>query len=286
MDPETSRTNDVWDWRSDVVRSVDARWADSVVSFFELAFDYTRCPERAWFGVHQSAVSLVVGGIFLAAVVKSGQDRGFWLLVDQQPPPIPGVEYRPVKSTQRSRFPLIWAHSATLSSIPDVVANDLIWRSFASASESILHSARIASDRDPVQQRRNKRRLSEFWLKQPLNLFPDEIKEETPIREGAKYQVTVNAYERDPRARRECIEHYGARCCICGLSFGAVYGEVAEGFIHVHHLQPLSEMGLEYTVNPLEDLCPVCPNCHAVLHLRKPAFSVQEVRGFLRRRGT
>jgi predicted HNH restriction endonuclease len=29
------------------------------------------------------------------------------------------------------------------------------------------------------------------------------------------------------------------------------------------------------------DLRPVCPNCHAVLHHRVPAFSIEEVRTFL-----
>jgi hypothetical protein len=278
------------DWRSEVKGWINSSWTafdpimDSIVSFFELSFENTYCPKRAWFGVHQSTVSLVVGGIFLAAIINSSQDRGFWLLVDQQPPLIDGIEYKPVRSTQRSKFPLTWAHSESLSFIPDVVTNGFIWKSFASASEKILYSPRIANDRDPVQERRKKKRLSEFWTREPIKLFPDEIEEINSIREGAEYRITVNAYERDPKARRQCIEYYGTSCFICGFSFGAVYGEVAEGFVHVHHLQPLSEIGSEYIVNPVKDLRPVCPNCHAVLHLHKPAFSIQEVMEFLRQR--
>jgi predicted HNH restriction endonuclease len=91
----------------------------------------------------------------------------------------------------------------------------------------------------------------------------------------------VNAYERDPRARQLCIARHGTTCVVCGFSFAAVYGPVADGFIHVHHLRPLSELGGEYEINPDEDLRPVCPNCHAVLHRRVPAFSIDEVRAFL-----
>lgn len=112
----------------------------------------------------------------------------------------------------------------------------------------------------------------------------DELDASSPIREGARYQITVNAYERDPRARRLCIAHHGTSCAICGFSFGATYGEVAEGFIHVHHLRPLSEIGEEYEVDPVADLRPVCPNCHAVLHRRNAAYSIAEVQAFLRRR--
>jgi hypothetical protein len=109
----------------------------------------------------------------------------------------------------------------------------------------------------------------------------DEIDDSGPIYEGAKYQVIVNVYERDPEARRKCITEYGANCFVCGFSFGATYGKVVDGFIHVHHLRPLSEIGEEYEVIPVEDLRPVCPNCHAVLHRRVPAYSIAEVQAFL-----
>jgi predicted HNH restriction endonuclease len=93
--------------------------------------------------------------------------------------------------------------------------------------------------------------------------------------------VTVNAYERNPEARRQCIAAYGAACCICGFLFGAVYGPEAEGYIHVHHLRPLSDIGGEYVVDPVEDLRPVCANCHAVLHLGGRCRSIDEVRQLL-----
>jgi len=31
-------------------------------------------------------------------------------------------------------------------------------------------------------------------------------------------------------------------------------------------------------VNPEKDLIPVCPNCHSMLHKRKPAYSVEELK--------
>ena len=117
----------------------------------------------------------------------------------------------------------------------------------------------------------------------PINLFPDEIEENPSILEGAKYQITVNAYERNPKARQKCIEHYGTICCICGFSFKTMYGELVENFIHVHHLKPLSEIGSEYTVDPVNDLRPVCPNCHAVLHIKTPALSIEEVKKLLQK---
>ncbi|AQU99676.1 HNH endonuclease [Desulfococcus multivorans] len=120
------------------------------------------------------------------------------------------------------------------------------------------------------------------WVESTGVLLPEEIAAATEsIVEGAVYRVVVSAYERDPEARRRCIAAHGTTCCICGFNFTAAYGPVAEGFIHVHHLHPLSETGGVHRVDPVKDLRPVCPNCHAVLHRRVPAYSIEDVRGFL-----
>jgi len=117
-----------------------------------------------------------------------------------------------------------------------------------------------------------------------LNMFPDELgepEEAETFREGAKRTIIVDVYERDATARRRCIDHYGDECFFCKFSFVAAYGEIAEGFIHVHHLRPLAEIGEEYEVDPVKDLRPVCPNCHAVLHLHKPALSIEEMQALM-----
>jgi 5-methylcytosine-specific restriction enzyme A len=109
-------------------------------------------------------------------------------------------------------------------------------------------------------------------------IFPDEIPVSEVLREGAVCKVSVNAYERNPVVRHQCIEHYGTSCYICGFNFGKIFGKLGEGFIHVHHLRPLSEIREEYEVNPVEDLRPVCPNCHAMIHRRSPPLSIEEVK--------
>jgi predicted HNH restriction endonuclease len=96
--------------------------------------------------------------------------------------------------------------------------------------------------------------------------------------EGAVFKVTVNKYERDREARDKCIRHYGHGCAVCGFEFSRTYGPLADGFIHVHHIKPLSEIGERYKVDPIADLRPVCPNCHAVIHLGGQTRTIDEVR--------
>ncbi len=96
--------------------------------------------------------------------------------------------------------------------------------------------------------------------------------------EGSPNQILVTAYERNPQARRDCLEYYGYSCQVCKLNFEVTYGEIGKKFIHVHHRVPVSVKGEEYEVNPIKDLIPVCPNCHAMLHKRNPPFSIDELK--------
>ena len=109
---------------------------------------------------------------------------------------------------------------------------------------------------------------------------PDEEGSD-PLPEGARTRVTVNRYERNRQARERCIAHYGLECQVCNLDFSRRYGLIGQGFIHVHHLVEISTIGGEYVVDPIADLRPVCPNCHATLHTRVPAYSVDELRDLL-----
>ncbi|WP_371416419.1 HNH endonuclease [Dolichospermum sp. UHCC 0299] len=77
---------------------------------------------------------------------------------------------------------------------------------------------------------------------------------------------------------KKCISHYGTSCFVCGFNFGKIFGELGEGFIHVHHLKPLSQIGTEYEVDPVKDLRPVCPNCHAMIHRKSPPLSIDEIK--------
>jgi hypothetical protein len=107
---------------------------------------------------------------------------------------------------------------------------------------------------------------------------PDEVSDSESFIEGAARSIVVNAYERNAAARAACIAIYGTVCVICGFDFGKTYGADADGYTHVHHLKPLSMLRKTYKINPKTDLRPVCPNCHAVIHLGSSVRSIEEVK--------
>ncbi len=119
------------------------------------------------------------------------------------------------------------------------------------------------------------------------NIFPDSDIPDIYY-EGAVQQVLVNRYERNPIARQKCIEHNKCKCFVCEMDFEEKYGELGKGFIHVHHVVPIHEIGEEYEIDYINDLIPVCPNCHAMLHrtVNGRRCSWEELKDILQRKMT
>ena len=122
--------------------------------------------------------------------------------------------------------------------------------------------------------------LEEAWTDHHGRGFtsPEELAPNGTYPEGAVTRVEVNRYERDHAARRACIARWGTTCAACGFDFERTYGPIGRGFIHVHHLKELSSVGDGYRVDPLTDLRPVCPNCHAMLHRENPVLTIAQLK--------
>jgi len=101
------------------------------------------------------------------------------------------------------------------------------------------------------------------------------------IYEGAVKSIKVNKYERNPLARRICIDHFGCYCNVCSFDFYKKYGDIGKNYIHVHHIVPISTIRKQYVIFPERDLIPICPNCHSIIHKQIPMLSLDELRSRL-----
>ena len=118
---------------------------------------------------------------------------------------------------------------------------------------------------------------------QTLPPLPEEVASPANYYEGAVKEVTVNAYERDAKARTAAVAHHGFDCKVCGFDFERAYGKHGEGYIHVHHQVPLSTINKRYKVDPVKDLVTVCPNCHAMLHKGSQTLTVAQLRSIMKK---
>jgi predicted HNH restriction endonuclease len=101
--------------------------------------------------------------------------------------------------------------------------------------------------------------------------------------EGSKSTYFGTRYERRKDLRVKAIAIHGLECKACGFDFERAYGEHAKGFIHVHHVVPISDFGGEKAVNPETDLVTLCANCHAMVHRKRDlTLSIDELKAMLR----
>lgn len=130
--------------------------------------------------------------------------------------------------------------------------------------------------------------LKKIWLAR-LGLIdfitPDEVLDDA-IFEGVKKTLIVNAYERNPEARNRCLEKWGYNCFVCGFHFELYYGILGKNCMHVHHLTPLSAIGEEYEIDPINELRPVCPNCHYMLHQETPPLTIEQLKDLVSQYGS
>jgi 5-methylcytosine-specific restriction protein A len=124
----------------------------------------------------------------------------------------------------------------------------------------------------------------EFLITQNIRYSPFSETTDTTITyiEGSATQVTQTRYERNIYARKECLKHYGYSCSVCDFNFERFYGSLGYKFIHVHHLTQVATIKQEYKVNPIQDLRPVCPNCHSMLHKQNPPLTIDELKDIIK----
>lgn len=138
----------------------------------------------------------------------------------------------------------------------------------------------------PKLNDRTLEKIGENWYAsdehQVFSHIPDQIDKFDEYVEGLSKKVSVNVYERNADARRRCIEHHGYKCSVCSFDFKANYGAIGDKYIHIHHKIPIAEIKKEYILNAVEDLIPVCPNCHAMIHRVKPTLTVEQLKSILK----
>ena len=100
--------------------------------------------------------------------------------------------------------------------------------------------------------------------------------------EGERARRETNLFRRNPALRSAAIAKHGLRCFGCECTLGELYGPLGEGYIEIHHLDPLGEridfMAPEATMTTVDDVAPLCPSCHRMIHRRRPALTIGELR--------
>lgn len=258
-------------------------------------------------GIGLSAgVATIDGGIYqVLRPVDLEEDHGFFVAIARTPrqvtasvhfDPYAGRLFRFMSEADEERQSAMWslagsAHKLGMTTYCNVeLSGDASsrmsgpWRSL-----EIEVSARISRKADEKTLCRLAIDCASYAFALPLCLVEvEDISSASQMQgypEGAVTRVEVNRYERSPANRAACLAFHGTRCLGCGFDFELTYGPIAAGFIEVHHLVPVSQMGKNYVVDPLRDLIPLCSNCHSVVHRSSQPLTLEQLRNALRKVG-
>ncbi len=97
------------------------------------------------------------------------------------------------------------------------------------------------------------------------------------IEEGTRVTRNTQMYERSRRLHDIAIEHYTVNghleCTACKFDFYVYYGETGRGYIEIHHQKPIFQYGDQdstmFIEQALQNVAPVCSNCHRMIHRKK-----------------
>lgn len=121
-----------------------------------------------------------------------------------------------------------------------------------------------------------------YALSLVLPLFSDsEVNDDTENRgwdvEGALSLKLSRSYERSRINRALCLAEHGYTCRACGILMEDKYGQAGREFAEVHHVLPVSLMETPRPVDPINELVPLCPNCHSIAHRKNPPFEIEAI---------
>ncbi|MCI0563498.1 MAG: HNH endonuclease [Nitrososphaera sp.] len=123
-----------------------------------------------------------------------------------------------------------------------------------------------------------------------VSLPPTTLEDDIEGKEG-RILTRLHSYrERDrslvKNAKALFIKKNGRLYCeCCGFVPEQFYGERGQDRIQAHHRRPVEEL-LPDSITTPEDLAMVCPNCHDIIHAKRPWITVEEVQQELRQRGS
>jgi hypothetical protein len=102
--------------------------------------------------------------------------------------------------------------------------------------------------------------------------------------EGRKYQGIYTRYERSRSNRAIAIVVHGTKCAVCQFNFEIAFGDIGAGYVEIHHKTPVHLMLEERVVDPVEELVPLCSNCHRMVHTQDPPIPISDLRDLVHQR--
>ena len=159
------------------------------------------------------------------------------------------------------------------------LSKPIVWENLSNTLKIECRKVGLVFEKDPQSDTETSIPWISRFYGLVFSILPLEEPEPTEGHtEGNEQQTVVTRYERNRLNRAACIEYFGTSCQVCGFNYKNTYGEIGDGYIQVHHITPVSQLGANYVINPIEDLIPVCANCHVMMHKENPPIEPEDLK--------
>ena len=135
-------------------------------------------------------------------------------------------------------------------------------------------------ERDQKANKRFELLVHQSLLNDEHKYVPKRTSNQQSFDEGFKLEIIKEVTYRNKKIVALAKDQHGTICEVCQFDFGKTYGSHGEGFIEMHHLFPMHKGKRKTTI---EDLRPVCANCHRMLHKGKRLISIGELKGIMKK---
>ena len=114
---------------------------------------------------------------------------------------------------------------------------------------------------------------------------PKHILQEISFIEGRKELKQTAIYIRSTKLRQLAINKFSLSngklpCRVCNFIFEDKYKDIGKGFIEIHHIKPVRDIywKIERVFDEaIKNLCPLCANCHRMVHRKNPCYTTEEL---------
>lgn len=220
-------------WLESCKKYINNETKPFVIEFF--TYVLLAVPERHhdkfWFGTNNSAVNIVIGGIALATIAKSGSDKGVWLLVSQEIQ-VPHAQCKRCKLTNHLPNPLYWLHFTDVNKMTHFLETEEIWEYVYDAALR-LPDIKRAANRYTDQQRREQHKVTVAeCLNSPTDTFPSSQPSDILTVNAIKQRYANITYRVGQKAFRiHALDKFQHTCVITGCKVSEV--------LEAAHITPL-----------------------------------------------
>lgn len=263
---------------------------EDIISLFKVAMENTMLPDKSLFGypLTKTSLSIIFGRVYLVGIFN----RTIEIIVDKDISEETGFNTRIIGSSKSEGLNLYWI-TTDFENIKALISNEKIWQHYKLASFKVNNSSNIRGERkdwlngkflvkdifDGKQVALDSKTVN-YILESEIQISRKDNRQrrQERLKKANKIPFSVftqtRVFLRNADVVVEVLQRANGICDYCNEPAPFIKDSNGDGFLEVHHINPLAEGGDD----TIENSVALCPNCHRFSHFGKNTFDVERLK--------